>query len=73
MTESVAHFERPGVVQRAFQVAKSGAVADVAALTTQLAAEGYVNSAQALAGRSIRQQLARMIVEARTVTTRSVS
>ena len=73
MTESIAHFERPGVVQRAFQIAKGGTVADVAALTAQLTAEGYVNSIQALAGRSIQQQLTRMIVEARTVTKRGVS
>jgi len=64
MTDSVAHFERPGVVQRAFQIAKSGAVADVAALNAQLAAEGYENSTQALAGRSILQKLTRMIGEA---------
>ncbi len=68
MTDSTTNFERPGVVQRAFQIAKSGTVADVAALTAQLAAEGYENSTQALAGRSIRQQLTRMIVEAATAT-----
>jgi len=71
MTESISHFERPGVVQRAFQIAKGGTVKDIAALNAQLAAEGYVNSTQALAGRSIRQQLTRMIVEAATVTRRS--
>ena len=73
MTDSVAHFERPGVVQRAFQIAKGGAVADVAVLIAQLVAEGYENSTQALAGRSIRQQLTRMIVEARTAVKRNVS
>ena len=57
--------ERPGVVQRAFQIAKSGAVPDIAALLAQLAAEGYPDSAQTLAGRSVSQQLARMINEAR--------
>jgi hypothetical protein len=59
------HPERPGVVQRAFQIAKSGAVADIAALLAQLAAEGYPGSAQTLAGRSVSQQLLRMINEAR--------
>lgn len=59
--------ERPGVVQRAFEIAKSGQVASVAALHAQLTQEGYENTAQALAGRSVSNQLARMIVEARTV------
>jgi hypothetical protein len=58
--------ERPGVVQRAFEIAKSGKVADVAALHAELAQEGYANARQALAGRSVSNQLARMIVEART-------
>jgi len=58
--------ERPGVVQRAFEIAKSGKVATVAALHAELAQEGYVNAKQALAGRSVSNQLARMIVEART-------
>ena len=57
--------ERPGVVQRAFQLAKSGAVANIAALLAQLTAEGYENCAQTLAGRSVSQQLTRMINEAR--------
>ena len=62
---SDAPSERPGVVQRAFQLAKSGAVADLPALMTQLTAEGYVGCAQTLAGRSVSQQLTRMINEAR--------
>jgi hypothetical protein len=56
--------ERPGVVQRAFEIAKSGEVAEIAALNAKLAAEGYVGSIQTLAGRSILQQLTRMILEA---------
>jgi len=56
--------ERPGVVQRAFQLAKSGTVANIVALNAQLAAEGYENSTQTLAGRSLKQQLTRMIQEA---------
>ena len=64
MSDSSAQPERPGVVQRAFQIAKSGEVVDIAALNARLAAEGYENSVQTLAGRSILQQLTRMILEA---------
>jgi hypothetical protein len=59
--------ERPSVVERAFQIAKSGKVANVSALRAQLSGEGYSNSAQALAGRSISSQLTRLIVQARNV------
>ena len=58
--------ERPGVVQRAFQIAKSGDVANISALHKQLTDEGYTNNAQSLSGRSIASQLSRMIVSART-------
>lgn len=58
--------ERPGVVQRAFEIARSGKVANIAALLTQLAAEEYVNGPQILAGRAVSHQLARIILEART-------
>jgi len=57
--------ERASVVQRAFQIAKSGNVESIAALHVQLAAESYLNSGQILAGRSITLQLARIIVERR--------
>jgi hypothetical protein len=57
--------ERPGVVQRAFQIARSGNVANMSALRKQLTAEHYTNNAQSLAGRSISNQLTRMIVAAR--------
>ncbi len=57
--------ERMGVVQRAFQIAKSGTVTDTSSLHAQLAVEGYLNNPQILAGRSVSRQLARMIVEAR--------
>jgi hypothetical protein len=57
--------ERPSVMERAFEIAKSGKVADLTALRAQLSAEDYSNSAQALAGRSIANQLARMIHAAR--------
>lgn len=64
MSDSAMQPERPGVVQRAFQLAKSGTVANIVALNAQLAAEGYENSTQTLAGRSLKQQLTRMIQEA---------
>ncbi|HWY63125.1 MAG TPA: hypothetical protein VNW15_14580 [Rhizomicrobium sp.] len=57
--------ERPSVIERAFEIAKSGKVADLDALRAQLAAENYTNSVQALAGRSIANQLARRIQAAR--------
>jgi hypothetical protein len=57
--------ERPSVVERAFQVAKSGAVANIAELSAQLTAEDYANSESFLAGRSIILQITRMIAEAR--------
>ena len=56
---------RAGIVERAFQIARSGDVANITALRMVLTAEGYSNSAQVLAGRSIKLQLARMITEAR--------
>ncbi len=59
--------ERPGIVQRAFEIAKSGKVANTAALRAQLAGEGYANATQFLAGRSLALQLTRMIAEARGV------
>jgi len=58
--------QRPSVVERAFQIAKSGKVANVSALQAQLADEGYPNGAQALAGRALSSQLMRMITESRT-------
>ena len=57
--------ERPSVIERAFQIAKSGAVATVAELSAQLTAEGYANAEQILAGRSLSLQVTRMIVENR--------
>jgi hypothetical protein len=57
--------ERPGVVQRAFEIARSGKVATVADLHAVLAREGYDNARQSLSGRSVSSQLTRMIAEAR--------
>ena len=58
--------ERPSVIERAFQIAKSGAVSTVAELTAKLMAEGYANAGQILAGRSLSLQVTRMIAETRT-------
>ena len=62
---SGASSPRPSVVERAFQIAKSGKVANVSALQAQLADEGYPNGVQALAGRALSSQLMRMINESR--------
>jgi hypothetical protein len=58
--------ERPSVIERAFQIAKSGTVGTVAELSAQLTAEGYGNAEQLLAGRSLALQVTRMIAEAST-------
>jgi hypothetical protein len=57
--------DRPGVVGRAFEIARSGVVASKSELCEQLIAEGYADTIRALAGRSISTQLSRMITEAR--------
>ena len=57
--------DRPGVIERAFQIAKSGKVGNIKDLRTQLAEEGYSNVTVVLTGRSLRQQISRMIVEAK--------
>lgn len=57
--------DKPSVVERAFQVAKSGAVANISELSAQLTAEGYVNCAPLLSRRAISIQITRMIAEAR--------
>jgi len=59
--------DRPSVIERAFQVAKSGKVSDIKQLRQQLAGEGYTNAAHALTGRSLQQQLSRMITEAKNI------
>lgn len=56
---------RAGIVERAFAIARSGEVADIAALRSVLIGEGYANAAQILGGRSLKLQLTRMITEAR--------
>jgi hypothetical protein len=56
---------RPSIVQRAFEIAKSGTVANTTALQAQLTAEGYPNSVEILAGRTISMQLSRIIHEGR--------
>ena len=57
--------DRPGVIERAFQIAKSGKVGNIKDLRTQLAEEGYSNVTVVLTGRSLGQQISRMIVEAK--------
>ena len=56
--------QRTGIVERAFEIARSGTVADIRVLRAALVQEGYSNVAQVLAGRSLKQQLTRMIAEA---------
>jgi hypothetical protein len=58
--------ERPSVIERAFQIAKSGTVSSIAELSGQMTAEGYDNAEQLLAGRSLSLQVTRMIAEAST-------
>jgi hypothetical protein len=57
--------QRAGIVERAFEIARSGDVASITVLRGILVKEGYSNVAQVLAGRSLKLQLARMITEAR--------
>lgn len=56
--------ERPSVVERAFQIAKSGSAANVADLCRQLLADGYDNAEQMLGSRSLAMKVTRMITEA---------
>ena len=58
--------QRAGIVERAFEIAKSGDATNIMTLRTILAKEGYSNVAQVLAGRSLKLQLMRMITEAQT-------
>jgi hypothetical protein len=55
--------DRPGIIERAFQVAKSGKVGNIKELRLQLAEEGYSNVTSALTGRSLAQQISRMILD----------
>jgi hypothetical protein len=57
--------ERPSVIERAFQIAKSGGVANIPELRDRLTAEGYAGHAAILARRALSNQLTRMIAEAR--------
>jgi len=60
--------DRPSVIERAFQVAKSGKVGNIEQLRKRLKQEGYSN-ADSLRGRSLLQQISRMITEAKNVST----
>jgi hypothetical protein len=53
--------EHPGVVERAFQVARSGRVTSMSELNEFLTAEGYAGSVQSLGGRSIQSKLSRIM------------
>ena len=55
---------RTSIVERAFEIARSGDVANIAALRNVLIEEGYANAAQILGARSLKLQLTRMITEA---------
>jgi len=57
--------DRPSVIERAFQVAKSGKVSNTEQLRKQLRQEGYSNT-DSLRGRSLLQQISRMIGEAKS-------
>ena len=55
---------RTSIVERAVEIARSGDVANIAALRNVLIEEGYTNAAQILGARSLKLQLTRMITEA---------
>lgn len=50
-----------GIIERAFELAKSGTCRDMADLQVKLRKEGYSNVASHLDGRSLRKQLASLI------------
>jgi len=56
--------QRASIVERAFEIARSGDVTDIRLLRTLLTQEGYANAAQILGGRSLSLQLTRMIIDA---------
>jgi hypothetical protein len=56
---------RPTVIERAFDLARSGRMASVGDIRNTLRAEGYREEGQ-LFGRSITQQLMRLIAAAKT-------
>ena len=61
--------ERPSLIERAFQIADSGSVADTTELRKVLQVEGYGSGmmTSTLSGRSIRTQLQTRIKKARTM------
>jgi hypothetical protein len=67
---------RPGIVERAYQVANSGKVATVTLLKRQLRAEGYVSIEAYLTGAVLHADLRRACLEAckeRTATDKSAA
>lgn len=58
------HPEKP-LIERAFEIARSGAVTNVEAIDRKLSEEGYANPRVQLAGRFIRKQLREVIAASR--------
>jgi len=58
---------RAGIVERAFEIAKSGAVTNIGDLRRALTKEGYANVAQVLSGRSLKLQLMLLITDPRKI------
>jgi hypothetical protein len=56
--------DRPGIIERAFQIAKGGVI-DIGTLRSQLEAEGYANVVSHLASRSLQRQLKQLITDFR--------
>ena len=57
--------DRPGVVERAFQIARSGGAANITALKRQLREEGYLAVQSYLGGAAIDRDLRRACQDAR--------
>jgi hypothetical protein len=57
--------DRPGIIERAFQVARSGRVANITALKRQLRDEGYLSVQSYLGGAGLDRDLRRACQAAR--------
>jgi hypothetical protein len=57
--------DRPGIIERAFQVAQSGRVANITALKKQLRDEGYLAVQSYLGGAGLDRDLRRACLAAR--------
>lgn len=58
--------DKPPLLERAFQIARNGAVTSVDDIQRKLGAEGYANVASHFASPSLRKQLKALIVERTT-------